>query len=79
MSFWAFVDLCLLAAGAICVAFSIIFRMPNLELNFTLNNGFLLSAFLLSTPQYDFVLTPIQAERFLVSSFYSHGSSLLVP
>ena len=42
MSFWAFLDVCLLAAGVICVVFSELFRMPNLELNFTLNNGFLL-------------------------------------
>ncbi|TFK87369.1 tetraspanin [Polyporus arcularius HHB13444] len=42
MSFWAFLDVCLLAAGAILIVFSELFRMPNLMINFTLNNGFLL-------------------------------------
>ncbi len=44
MSFWAFLDVCLLAAGAILIVFSELFRMPNLMINFTLNNGFLLGA-----------------------------------
>ncbi|TBU28899.1 tetraspanin [Dichomitus squalens] len=47
MSFWAFLDLCLLAAGVISVVFSELFRMPNLEINFTLNNGFLLAGLIL--------------------------------
>ncbi|RPD65863.1 tetraspanin [Lentinus tigrinus ALCF2SS1-7] len=43
MSFWGFVDVCLLAAGVILVVFSELFRMPNLMINFTLSNNFLLS------------------------------------
>lgn len=42
MSFWAFSDICLLAAGVILVAFSEIYRMPNLMINFTLTNDMLL-------------------------------------
>ncbi|KAI0747864.1 tetraspanin [Daedaleopsis nitida] len=43
MSFWAFVDVCLLAGGVILVVFSQLFKMPNLMINFTLNDSFLLS------------------------------------
>ncbi|KAI1790770.1 tetraspanin [Ganoderma leucocontextum] len=43
MSFWAFLDVCLLAAGVILVVFSEIYRMPNLLINFTLSNDMLLS------------------------------------
>jgi len=39
MGAWAFFDLCLLVAGILSVAFSIIWRKPNLMLNFTLDTG----------------------------------------
>lgn len=44
MSFWAFLDVCLLAAGVILVVFSQVFGMPNLMINFALSKNFLLSA-----------------------------------
>ena len=39
MGAFAFVDFCLLAAGAILIAFSEIWRQPNLMFNFTLGSA----------------------------------------
>lgn len=47
MGAFAFVDFCLLAAGAILIAFSEIWRQPNLMFNFTLSNEMLTGASLL--------------------------------
>lgn len=44
MGAFAFVDFCLLAAGAILIAFSEIWRQPNLMFNFTLSNEMLTGA-----------------------------------
>ena len=41
MGCWAFVDLWLLAAGILTLVMSIVWRMPNLMLNFTLSNAHL--------------------------------------
>ena len=41
MGFWAFMDIALLAAGAIMVAFSQIFAQPNLLINIALRPNFL--------------------------------------
>ncbi|OJT14153.1 hypothetical protein TRAPUB_9264 [Trametes pubescens] len=54
MGAFAFVDFCLLAAGAILIAFSEIWRQPNLMFNFTLSNemltgGLILGIFFLMT------------------------------
>ena len=42
MGFWAFMDVALLAAGAIMVAFSQIFAAPNLLINIALRPDFLM-------------------------------------
>ena len=42
MAFWAFTDLWLLAAAALSIIMSIVWREPNLMMNLTLNNSFLL-------------------------------------
>ncbi|KAI8998879.1 tetraspanin [Trametes punicea] len=54
MGAFAFVDICLLAAGVILIVFSEVWRMPNLMLNFTLSNemlngGLVLGIFFLLT------------------------------
>jgi hypothetical protein len=46
MSAWAFLDLCLLAAGVVSVALSIVWRAPNTLLNLVLTNADLTGAFL---------------------------------
>ncbi|KAI0713257.1 tetraspanin [Earliella scabrosa] len=43
MSFWAVLDFALLVGGALLVAFSQIFKSPNLMINFALNDGWLMS------------------------------------
>lgn len=45
MSFWAVLDFALLVGGALLVAFSQIFKSPNLMINFALNDGWLMSAY----------------------------------
>jgi len=39
MAFWGVVDFCLLAAGAISVAFSIIWRKPDVLMNMVVSNA----------------------------------------
>ena len=45
MGAFAFVDICLLAAGVILIVFSELWRMPNLMLNFTFSNEMLTGTF----------------------------------
>jgi hypothetical protein len=54
MAFWAFVDVWLLAAGVLSVVMSLVWRAPNLMLNFTISDadltaGTVLGVFLLVT------------------------------
>ena len=58
MGFWAFMDIALLAAGAIMVAFSQIFGAPNLLINIALRPNFLLSEYLLQTLFPRIILKP---------------------
>ncbi|THG98905.1 hypothetical protein EW026_g3346 [Hermanssonia centrifuga] len=46
-AFWAFVDLWLLAAGVLSLVMSLVWRAPNLMLNFTLSNADLLAGTIL--------------------------------
>jgi hypothetical protein len=39
MGTWAFIDFCLLAAGAIALAFSIVWRSPNVLMNFVISSA----------------------------------------
>lgn len=45
MGTWAFLDFCLLAAGAIALAFSIVWRSPNVLMNFVISSADLTGTF----------------------------------
>lgn len=44
MGFWVVFDIALLAAGAIALAFSIVWRRPNILMNFTISDADLTGA-----------------------------------
>jgi len=47
MGVWAFLDVCLLAAGAVTIAMSIVWRSPNLLLNMVISDAYLNSGLVL--------------------------------
>jgi hypothetical protein len=47
MGIWAFLDVCLLAAGAVSLAMSIVWRSPNLLLNMVISDAYLTSGMVL--------------------------------
>jgi len=47
MGIWAFLDVCLLAAGAVSIAMSIVWRSPNMLLNMVISDAYLNSGMVL--------------------------------